>query len=861
MHHFFLALMGLWQTLSPQTAISEQEILLEKGQTTIQTDSAWNFIIIHTQSETQPVLHYRTQDRWYPVQWTHDHENTRDKNLHISKGIFFDDDSFVLHLRSDTQQHLKIQFLNTKNDTENLSVQAGITDFDTGIQFQDFSFDDALLDGVEMTQFQNGMAMGSFQNSSFRPQYITREGWGADESLRLWKRGQTLSKYFRSTPPEAKAHLSQEEWPEITEKTNEKGARLTWPVEQNKSIKKVVLHHTGEYIDNTTQMRRTPRDHIRAIYQYHTINKDWGDIGYNFIIDKLGNIYEGRYGGPQTVGAHTAYHNVGTVGIALMGNFEHEEPTDNQIKVLSILLAYLSDKYGIDPEGAIDFLGIETETITGHRFVARQGHGTACPGTNLIKRFPDLRSSTNTILKKLRSQRDDMPKGLDFLSKSSGAQSIQRRLPRFEKKEKLPLITQSGLLPKTILQRGSTQMISVSFQNNSQKTWDPHSTILPITPPPGIQITPFKSEKEIAPNEEGVFTALISVTNTANGHYDLTLDPVFLKDSYFEHQKRPIFKIPIQISGDRNLLKLPQKTTIIQNNNRHAASATSFSSAQRQAHEPEVKIKIKKADNKTLYFRSDKALFIRSNNDLVTELRKGESVKISIHSPRTLEVKTAKAQWVLDDVSLHTEGYTEIINYNRGINTQIPYNKFRRQLNIHPQAGNKLLVVNQLPLEEYLSGLAEEPASEPEQKKHAIHILARSYVYVYNGDRRKFRTHLYDLEDDPATSQFYLGYDWERFNLEQKRLLTQTKGMVITYKGIPVIGPYFTQSSGHSSDKWNRAYPWAKAQPLPFDEGLEAKGHGVGLSGNSARELAREGKNYKEIIDYFFTDINIKKIY
>jgi peptidoglycan hydrolase-like amidase len=107
----------------------------------------------------------------------------------------------------------------------------------------------------------------------------------------------------------------------------------------------------------------------------------------------------------------------------------------------------------------------------------------------------------------------------------------------------------------------------------------------------------------------------------------------------------------------------------------------------------------------------------------------------------------------------------------------------------------------------------------------------------------------------------YLGYDWEAYHHEQKVLIAETKGRVLTYNGKPVIGPYFTQSAGESSSKWVSQYPWTKGRKLPYDEGLEPKGHGVGLSGNSAHKLADAGKNYVEILNYFYQNTDVGTAY
>jgi hypothetical protein len=850
-------------------SFSEQSVILEPTETTIQSETVWNAFTVIVPDEPFPTLEYKNGNQWVAIPEAEDDDqeqelqkNTDQEQVSISKIISFDALREEITLRSETQMPVRIHFYNTKNQTENLTAQAGITDFDTGIDFRNFEFGDSLLDGVEITDFQNHTLMGNF-NDGFRPQYITRAGWGADETLRIWQLGRGLKNYFRSAPAEAKEYLKKEEWPQVITKSDSDGNKLTWPIEENQSIKKIIIHHTGEYIDDTTQMRRTPREHMRAIYQYHTLSKQWGDIGYNFVIDKMGNIYEGRAGGPKAVGAHVAYYNVGTIGIALMGNFNVEEPTDAQLKVLTILTAYLSDKYNIDVEQRTDFLGIESENITGHRFVARQGHGTACPGINMIKRLPNLRKATKDILKQLSEQREGMPSGLDFLGKSSTAPQIQRRLPRFVRKEKIPLITQGELLNREILQRGSSKIMSITFKNNSNKTWDQYSTSLITNAPEGMQVTPFKAVHDIAPGEEGEFKGVLTVNSTVNGRYDLKLDPIFLKDSYFSSQDRPHFQVPIQVSGSRNFFN-PRTQNISADAFHHSAYKKFNASAFRDGEnfqQKEVKVKLAFLEKDFLNIRANRPLFIKNKNRNIAELNANEQIQVIWKSPKTILLTIQDKEWNLDEISLMTEGQIELMNYNRGLSQKIKYNQFRRRINIHPQAGQKLLVVNQLPIEEYLAGLSEQPETEPDQKKHAIHILARSYAYVYSGERRKFRTHLYDLEDDPRTSQFYLGYDWERIHQHQKNLLKETEGLMLTYNNKPVIGPYFTQSSGYSSDKWSHQYPWAQARELPYDKGLIPRGHGVGLSGHSAHVLADKGKSYQEILDYFFVGTEIKKIY
>ena len=82
-------------------------------------------------------------------------------------------------------------------------------------------------------------------------------------------------------------------------------------------VKKIIVHHTV-----TSNSDPDPAATVRSIYYYHAVSLGWGDIGYNFLIDRQGRIYEGRYGGNAVVGGHALTWNYGSVGIAALGNYE-----------------------------------------------------------------------------------------------------------------------------------------------------------------------------------------------------------------------------------------------------------------------------------------------------------------------------------------------------------------------------------------------------------------------------------------------------------------------------------------------------------------------------------------------------------
>jgi hypothetical protein len=194
-----------------------------------------------------------------------------------------------------------------------------------------------------------------------RPTIVTRAGWGADESIR-------------------------------------RGPPLYAP-----SVKMAFVHHT----DTATvyPCSDAPRI-IRGIYAYHVLSNGWNDIGYNFLIDRCGRIYEGRYGGTTrpVIGAHTLGMNTSSTGIAMIGTFSSVRPTTAAISALERLLAWRLDVAHVDPLGhALMVSGgneyfhpgqhVVERVISGHR----DGSATSCPGAALYAMLPSIAQAVAKI--------------------------------------------------------------------------------------------------------------------------------------------------------------------------------------------------------------------------------------------------------------------------------------------------------------------------------------------------------------------------------------------------------------------------------------------------------------------------------
>lgn len=150
-----------------------------------------------------------------------------------------------------------------------------------------------------------------------------------------------------------------------------------------------VVHHTAGSNDYA------PEDSagiVRSIYEYHTRTLGWCDIAYNAMVDKYGQVFEGRAGGMTrpVEGAHTGGFNHNTWGVAMLGNFDTVPPTPIQLRTTARLLGWVLGQSGVDPLASV-VLPSEGGSFTKFPFGAspvlptifthRDVGNTECPGT------------------------------------------------------------------------------------------------------------------------------------------------------------------------------------------------------------------------------------------------------------------------------------------------------------------------------------------------------------------------------------------------------------------------------------------------------------------------------------------------
>ena len=174
------------------------------------------------------------------------------------------------------------------------------------------------------------------------------------------------------------------------------------------SLRLAIVHHT---VNANGYSRAQAAAIVRGIETYHVKGNGWNDIGYNFLIDRFGTVYEGRGGGVDrnVIGAHSLGFNTGSVGVALIGTYSRAAPTAAQKAALVKLLAWRLDVAHVDPLSFVSVRSagnarfragapVRLRAISGHR----DTYFTDCPGNALYSQLPAIaRAVAQTGLPKI----------------------------------------------------------------------------------------------------------------------------------------------------------------------------------------------------------------------------------------------------------------------------------------------------------------------------------------------------------------------------------------------------------------------------------------------------------------------------
>lgn len=190
---------------------------------------------------------------------------------------------------------------------------------------------------------------------------------------------------------------------------------------------------------------------------------------------------------------------------------------------------------------------------------------------------------------------------------------------------------------------------------------------------------------------------------------------------------------------------------------------------------------------------------------------------------------------------------------------------FRGQLELRvSNTGSEVWVINELPIEWYLKGIAETSNISPTEFQRTLLVAARTYAmyHVQRGTKHAAKGFTVEATHD----QVYRGYAMELRAPRIGQAVDATRGQIVTYQGRLAITPYFSRSDGRTRS-WGEVwaggsnYPWLVGVPVPQDQGRTLWGHGVGMSATGALSMANEGRTYNDILTYFYTGIQVMQVY
>ena len=603
----------------------------------------------------------------------------------------------------------------------------------------------------------------------------------------------------------------------------------------------IVIHHTAGNNNSIDSISK-----IKSIFRFHAVSRGWGDIGYNYLIDKQGNIYEGRIGGNGVRGAHVFVYppnrdfslcnevfcrnyNYKSIGIAVLGNYSQKDTNTKTYKALASLVGWLGAANDFNPSGTISNLKIwnkGTEKFSsmynGLRVV---GHGdlgtTSCPGKISVskvardssKYYLSFKDKYKTDLKKF-AQNDKFIKKKFIKTKKYKDNSLVREINSpnvyLIQNNKKRRVLSAQVFEKNKFNWGNIIIANpgdLSAYENDKMILYPDNTLLKTVNSPRIYLTKHGIRHWIT--SASMFESLnykwkniIETSAQEVSHYVLG---TLLGSSDNENAEDIV-----ESEGSDNGKKLKDPKFVLK--------------------EPLIKIGIYELNNKKLE--------TKQLNDQVVEILFYEN----------------RPAWkpVLNDNLFHGKVYKE-----------------------------QSWAINELKLEDYVKGVAEALNNDEPEHLRAMAVIARTYAYYYIEKQGKHANMPFYLKNTSG-DQLYKGFGFESRAGNWVSAVNETKGEVLQFNNKTALPAYSSDTGGVSLSAckvWGRGevkdfcandFSYLKggvADPVntlheykPSDCGKSGL-HCVGLSAAGSRQMAKNGENYEQILTKYFPGVRIEQVY
>jgi len=617
--------------------------------------------------------------------------------------------------------------------------------------------------------------------------------------------------------------------------TEEDWRLLMWPLRYHHAKDKIVIHHTA----SSTATMRTKADYmsgVQNIYKFHAHSRWWWDIGYNFVIDPLWNIYEWRAGWAGVVGAHAEWNNTDSIGIALLGNYDEEQPSQAMIDALVRLMTSLSWKYWI----ALDKEQVYYEPLSTTPWIRtkrlpsfvwhRDIKATACPGTYLRVLMPSIQRS---VLRNI---------------------GVFRQLWRLDFDA-----VRIHTVPNTQYFEGNRWTLTVPIiglgTNSVCNSLAPWVVIRSCSVFPGyVDIhlerrsypASWRQTVLIQDSQKVHMIEVPLVWSSDVREMRVQKEKEYTQKFWWLSSVSLVQKIDVKLDGSRipELLAMPARVLLYEIT----------------AQEP------------TWDMKCTAWCIVRLDDQTFFDVR---FVNVIKNTAWTLDVyiDTKKHSWTLVHMS-NLRWDIEFGNYKRSSFAGIPRNIFRWDITIRKEQYRHLsrwlvtdyTVVNTLPFEQYLRGIAEVSDQEHTEKIKAMVLLVKAYALYYisweNVHPSIPQWASYTMVDDARIFQKYVWAGYEQTAKKWFEALNAVRGEVLTYQNFLPILPYFSCSAWFTwsaqQKRWWTDTPYlVSVLDVAQCKDGNFNGHGVGLSGLWAQTLAEMWASYRDILSYYYSWITL----
>lgn len=587
------------------------------------------------------------------------------------------------------------------------------------------------------------------------------------------------------------------------------GKTLRWTRTYSKDIDLLVVHHTAVKVSGDD---RSGPERVRALYQYHAENRGWGDIGYHYLVDEDGQIYEGKSGGDYVVAGHAYCNNVNTIGIALLGNFEVEKPSQEQMQALQWLLDELADRYDIDVDDNATFHGQTfSSPIVGHGDLL----ATECPGWYVRQTLHQVRDHVEDgeldgriSFPKKPSSKSSSSRAPSTVRSSRGASSPRYVSSRAAFREGVSVLGSDTLAGRP----GGEVAFSVRYAAGSNGATA------------GTRIAEVKRSDQAI----DVWQLIAGTYEPVRGH--------IVAESSIPRNSTTAIQLKVGLPRARGTYELQVGDVVYSFETSGRVTAPGASAAS-------MRMTRSSSSRRVLRPRPSRPATASSRSSRRTTANdRGPTIRIRLES-RDAGLRSC------DDADL-----SALKSLYRGTLRCVTVD-------------GRPAIVNTVAMEDYLLGLSEEPDTEPYEKQRAFAIAARTYAAHYMGDdERKFPGKPYDGSDSPAIFQKYTGRAFEKNNPRWLDAVEDTAHLVLTKDDEIIRPPYFSSDDGRTKSPgeigWGN-FPFAEifaSKPDPWCEGMENRGHGVGMSGCGAEGQANEGKTGENILRYYYPGTTLKTL-